>query len=169
MKKSTVMTSKLNNLRRSPRVAATKATVEREYFVRRVSPRIIAKYTLPRAEAERLDDIQRNNKEGIAWGKSKEVKTLTKQLRNVIDDFASAKSLEQQVAARSKYYSIWLETPTGIRVFASAPAHRAAHGLRINLWHYMMPYNTSLRETKEKFDNVMATISSHPHYVSGEN
>ena len=143
--------------------------MEREYFVRRVSPRIMAKFNLPRAEAERLDDIQRNNKEGIAWGKSKAAKTLTKQLRNAIDGVASAKSLEQQVAARSKFYSVWLETPAGIRFLASAPAHRAVHGLRINLWHYMMPYNTSLRETKEKFDNLIVTISSHPHYVSGDN
>ena len=163
------MTSKLNNLRRSPRVASTKAAVEREYFVRRVSPRMMAKFNLPRAEAERLDDIQRNNKEGIAWGKSKQAKNLTKQLRNAIDYIAAAKTLEQKIAARSKYYSVWLETPAGIRAFASAPAHRAVHGLRINLWHYMMPYNTSLRETKEKFDKFMATISSHPHYVSADN
>lgn len=163
------MTSKPNNLRRSPRVASTKAAVEREYFVRRVSPRIMAKFNLPRAEAERLDDIQRNNKEGIAWGKSNAAKNLTKQLHNAIDVIVSAKSLKQQVAARSKYYSVWLETPAGIRALASAPVHRAVHGLRINLWHYMMPYNTSLRETKEKFDSFMATISSHPYYVSGEN
>lgn len=170
------MTSKTNNtkgaptLRRSSRIAAVKATVNREYFVRKYSRRLLNKLYLSPSENSRLQDIGREHPNMKLWQKSPMSKTFQRNLRPAIDFLARilerpSSTLKEQINANVAYYNIMMNTRAGNAALAVSPSFRHAHAKRIDVWCYVAPYNSTLQTLKENYKNCLASLSTNALYV----
>jgi AAA15 family ATPase/GTPase len=166
------MTSKTSNtnLRRSQRIAAVKASVNREYFVRKYSRRLLNKLYLSPSEGDRLQDIGREHPNSKLWRKSPMRKTFQRNLRSAIDYLARilerpSSTPKEQIDANVAYYNVMMNTRAGNTSLAVSPFIRHAHAKRIDVWCYVAPYNSTLQALKENYNNCLASLSTNALYV----